>query len=316
MPDVRPLPRALPYAWTILALLAAAEGLNEIFDLPGRNALYEGWVHDVVIVCAAVLCLLRARHEPLGRSAWLAFGLGLSCWALGDVLWSILYEGQANPPYPTVCDLFWLAWYPFTAVGMALLVRLRVVGFELHRWMDGLAVMLIVLIPGFALLLQPVAEHTDDTTLATIVDFSYPILDVVLLGAMLGIYGLLDWRPTKMWLALGAGCTLIVISDAWFAVDQARDDTTQGEFGVTLTIGALIIAFAAWRSSPHPHLHRESHGWRAIALPLAAQLLAGAIQVYGLFEELGVTERIVTLLVLFIVSVQIIVTRPRLDAQS
>lgn len=316
MPEPRPLPRALPYLWVGLAILAALEGLNGLVDLPGADALYEGWIHGAVLVSAAVLCLIRAHREPLGRGAWLAFGLGLACWAVGDVVWSILWENNADPPYPTVADLLWLAWYPFTVVGLWQLIRLRVVDFELHRWMDGLAVMLTVLIPAFTLILQPVAEETSDTTLAAIVDFSYPILDILLVGAILGIYGLLDWRPTRMWLALGFGIALIAVSDVWSAVDQARDDQSQGDFGVTFILGALIIAFCAWHASPHPHAHRESHGWRAIALPLAAQAVAAAIQVYGLFAELGIIERFATLGVLAIVSLQIIATRPRSDAEG
>jgi hypothetical protein len=316
LPERRPLPRILPYLWVALAFLAALEGLDDLFDLPGADAVYEGWVHGTVLTAAAVLCLVRAHREPLGRAAWLAFGIGLACWAIGDVVWSVIWEGDQNPPYPTFADVLWLAWYPFTAFGLWLLIRLRVVDFELHRWMDGLAVMLTVLIPAFAILLQPVAEETNDTTLATIVDFSYPVLDILLVGAILGIYGLLDWRPTGMWLALGFGIGVIAISDAWSAVDQARDDQAQGGFGVTFLVGALIIALCAWHSSPHPHEHVESRGWRAIALPLAAQALAAAIQVYGLFDELGVIERVATLFVLAIVSVQIIATRPRDDAAA
>jgi hypothetical protein len=47
-------------------------------------------------------------------------------------------------------------------------------------------------------------------------------------------------------------------------------------------------------------------------LPLLAQALAASIQVYGLFfGDLGHSERILTLIVLAIASVQIIVARPR-----
>ena len=58
-------------------------------------------------------------------------------------------------------------------------------------------------------------------------------------------------------------------------------------------------------------MHVQPTGWRAIALPLAAQAIAAAIQIYGLFHELGPTERIVTLAVLLIAMVQIVVARPR-----
>ena len=50
---------------------------------------------------------------------------------------------------------------------------------------------------------------------------------------------------------------------------------------------------------------------RAIALALFAQALAIGIQIYAIFREIGRSERIVTIVVLVVASVQIILTRPR-----
>ena len=289
-------------------VLAALEGLHELTGFGGHD-LVDNWLHNVVMVAATGLCIARAIHDPHGRGAWLAFGAALGLWTLGDLTWTLLYSTDADPPYPTIADAMWLAWYPLVAVAIGLLIRTHVTRFELHRWMDGLAVMLIVLIPGFAFVVQPVSESTDDGALSTIVDFSYPILDVVLVGALLGVFSLLAWRPGRAWLALGLGCGLIAISDAALAVKQARDEFG-GDWTFTLTVGAIVITYAAWASAAQDE-GREAYGWRAIALAVAAQVLAGAIQIYGLFHELGPSERIVTLAVLAIATTQIIITRPR-----
>ena len=50
---------------------------------------------------------------------------------------------------------------------------------------------------------------------------------------------------------------------------------------------------------------------RAVALALFAQALAIGIQIYAIFREVGKSERIVTIVVLVVASVQIILTRPR-----
>ena len=52
-------------------------------------------------------------------------------------------------------------------------------------------------------------------------------------------------------------------------------------------------------------------GMRAIALALFAQALAIFIQFYAIFREVGKSERVVTIVVLVVASVQIILTRPR-----
>jgi hypothetical protein len=48
-----------------------------------------------------------------------------------------------------------------------------------------------------------------------------------------------------------------------------------------------------------------------VALALFAQSLAIGIQIYAIFREIGRSERIVTIVVLVVASVQIILTRPR-----
>ena len=126
-------------------------------------------------------------------------------WSCGSIGWSIAYEGKAVVPYPSFADVFWLLWYPCMALGIGLLIRVRIKRFELHRWMDGVAVVLLVLAAGFAIVIQPVARETLQGATATVVDFSYPVLDLLLIGAILGVYGLLGWRPDAMWILLGLG---------------------------------------------------------------------------------------------------------------
>jgi hypothetical protein len=291
--------------------IAALETLHDIGVIGGTPSLFDDWGHGLVLVTATFLCLACAGTAGRHRQAALAFGAGLACWAAGDTWWTLFYENEAHPPFPSVADAFWLAWYPLTAIGIALLIRHHVTTFHLHRWMDGLAMMLIVLTPCAALFLAPAAEASAQDALGTIVVLSYPILDALLVGAVLGVYGLLDWHITKAWLALGLGCVLMAAGDGLFAVQEERNGAVAANYDFTWPIGALLIALAVRLAIDVPASRGESVGWRAIILPLAAQALAAAIQVYGLFHELGNTERLVTLFVLLVSMVQIIVARPR-----
>jgi hypothetical protein len=309
-------PNWLRPVWIGLLVFTALEALNEFGWIGGPSALYQRVIHDSVLAAAAVLILVRAVFEPIARRAWLAFGIATALWCAGEVSWSIVYGGQANPPYPTFSDAFWLLWYPFMAAGMVFLIRVRFRRFEVHRWMDGIAVMLIVLAAGFALVVQPTADHSIHGWLATVVDFSYPVLDVLLLGALLGVYGLLGWKPDAMWIFIGLGIVASTCADAAFAVQQARG-VAEVHYDFLWTLGALLIAYAAWVRTPTVQdEHVQVTGMRAIALALVAQALAIAIQLLAAFEEIGKSERIVTALVLVVASIQIILTRPRSGARS
>ena len=311
--DTLTSPRAFRAVWVVLIALLAVEAAHELLGLIGPETLYETWIHDSIVVASAVLCITRAAREPRERDVWLAFGVGLACWSAGSVLWSALYDGTAHPPYPSWADILWLLWYPFTGLGIALLIRTNVSGFELHRWMDGLAVTLLVLAATFPITLPPVEQYLNTSQLAGIADVSYPVLDTLLLGAILGVFGLMAWRPGKVWMLLGFGCLIMAVADAAFAVQQARGVATENSYDFVWATGALLIAYAAWLPAQRPPRH-ELVGWHAIALPLAAQLFAVGLQTcIVLFPSFDTqTHRIVVLAVLIIATLQMILARPRL----
>jgi hypothetical protein len=308
---VAPQALAMRAVIVVATALVALEALHDIGVIDGGRALFEVWVHDLVVVTAAALCFAYAADAGHDRHASLAFGTGLAAWAAGDVWWTAFYENDPDPPFPTLADALWLSWYPLTALGIALLIRRSVASFHLHRWMDGLAVMLIVLTPCAALFLQPAAEESGRSVVAAMIVVSYPVLDALIIGAVLGVYGLLDWHVTRAWLLLGVGCGLMAMGDGLFAVQQTRASAVEASYDFTWSAGALCIALAVRMAVDVPAARPEPLGWRAIVLPLAAQALAAGIQIYGLFYELGNTERLVTLFVLLVAMVQIIVSRPR-----
>jgi len=310
-------PAWLSLVWLVLAVLVVLEAANEIFGLGGPHYIYETWLQDVALTATAVLILARAAYEPTARRAWLAFGLAAASWAIGNIAWGIVYGGRANAPYPSFADVLWLLWYPLMIVGVATLIQLRVKNFELHRWMDGIAVVLVVLVAGSAFVLQPVANHDHQGTVAAVVDFSYPVLDILLMGSLLGVYGLLGWHPDRMWLLLGAGTLMITISDATFAVLQSRGIENDNHYEFISTLGAVLLAYAAWVRVPQRERPVERvTGLRAVALPLAAQALAIGVQIYAFFRPENGSEEVVTLVVLVVASIQIVLTRPRAEPDN
>jgi hypothetical protein len=308
------VPFPLSYVWLVLVVLTILEAANDLFDVAGPHWLYDNWIHSAILAVCAALVLGRAVYEPVARRAWLAFGAALFLWFVGSAAWSAIYAGQANAPYPSFADVFWLAWYPLVAVGLFYLIRVRVPQFELHRWMDGIAVTLLVLAVGFALVIQPAAQHKTVGTLAASVAFIYPVVDVLLIGAVLGVYGLLGWRPDTMWVLIGLAVVSTSVADAVFAVQetQARAVVSGNSYDFVWTAGAVLLALAAWARAPDAEASPEAvTGMRAVALALFAQALAIGIQIYAIFREIAKSERIVTIVVLVVASAQIILTRPR-----
>ena len=313
--ELMTVPLFINFVWLVLGVLVVLEVLNDLFDVAGPGWLYDNWIHPVVLGASAALVLARAAFEPVARKAWTAFGIGLLLWFIGNAAWTALYASQPVQPYPSFADALELTWYPLMALGIYYLIRVRVPQFELHRWMDGIAVMLVVLAAGFALVIQPAADHRTVSDLATFVAFVYPVLDVLLIGAILGVYGLLGWRPDTMWILIGLAVVSSAGADAVFAVQEAgkTQAVVSGDtYDFIWTLAAVLLALAAWVRAPEANEHPEPvTGMRAVALALFAQALAIGIQIYAIFREVGRSERVVTIVVLVVASVQIILTRPR-----
>jgi hypothetical protein len=256
----------------LVALYAAHQGLG----LGGRgvDVLFDEWINDGLLWFSAAACVAAALRESRSRAAWLLVALALASWATGDTIWSVRFGDTAAPPSTSISDVFWLAWYLLIVAALVLLVRERVPGFELHRWIDGIAVMLLVATPWVALFLQPVAEHSSSSGLAVVLDFTYPLGDVILVGAVLGVFVLMDWRPGRMWLALGLALAAMGVADAISSVNALAHSHDRGVYDAAWAGAAILVAYAAWQPHPGRLERREVTGLRATALAIAAQALA------------------------------------------
>jgi hypothetical protein len=299
--------------WLTFGLLTAVYAAHEGFGLGGSatNELFDQWLNDVLLWAAAGMCLAGAVRSTRSRAPWLLVSLALASWAAGDTIWSLRFGDSSHTPLTSASDVLWLAWYPLIIAALALLVRDRVPVFDLHRWIDGVVIVLIVATPWLAFVLQPVADHSGASTLSDLVDFAYPIGDAIVIGATLGVYVLMAWRPGRMWLALGFGLAAMGLADAVYSVQALGQAYRGGAYDAAWIAGAFFVAYAAWEPHPGRLEPREVTGWQAVALPVAAQILAASIQFYGIFEEIPTIERALTVAVLLIATVQIVVTRPR-----
>jgi hypothetical protein len=296
-----------------MAILVALYAAHQALGLGGHGAddIFDRWVNGVLLWGAAIACAAGALRAERGRVAWWLAALALISWAIGDTLWSIRFGHAAAPPATSLSDVFWLAWYPLIIAALVLLIRERVAGFEFHRWIDGIAVMLLVATPWVALFLQPVAEHSGASGLTVAVDFAYPLGDALLVGTVLGVFAVMDWHPGRMWLTLGVALAVMGVADAISSVDALAHVHDRGVYDAAWAGAAVLVAYAAWLPHPGRLDRRELIGWRAIILAVAAQVLAASIQTYAIFDEIPESERILTVIVLMIATVQIVITRPR-----
>lgn len=310
------MPTPVVVLGAVLVVGVVLEAVHDIRVHPASSPdgpFFDDWLHDFLILASAGLCFAgAARHSRDGR-AWTCAALALLSLGLGEVVWGLLYtDVDADAiPYPNVVDAFDLLSYPLFLAALVVIVRRRVPSIELHRWLDGVVVVLVVATPMVALVLTPVLRAAPPDLPGQIVTLAYPFGDLVLIGTLLGALPMLSWRVEASWFLLGVGLLCLTLGDAAYASSALDAVYHNGPLDFLWSAGSVAIALAAWLPAAEIWEPSEVYGWRAIVLPLGAQLFAAATQVLGYFVELPSSERLLTIAILAIAAAQIVISRPR-----
>ena len=309
------VPLPLSYLWLVLAVLTVLEALNDLFGFAGPHWLYDNWIHNVVLGICAVLVLARAAYEPIARPAWLAFGVALLLWFVGSTAWAVAYAGQPDAAVPVV-RRHPLAGLVPAGRGRDLLSdpspRSPVRAAPLDGRDRGDAAG-----PGRGV--RPRDSAGDGAQ-----DGRAPGRGrrLRLPGARRAAH---RGRPRRLRAARLEARHHVAADRTGHRQHVRRRCGLRGPGGRRPCgrLGQpLRLHLDGGRAPPRPRrVGRELPkptgnpeavtGMRAVALALFAQALAIGIQLYAIFREVGRSERVVTIVVLVVASVQIILTRPR-----
>jgi diguanylate cyclase len=155
--------RAVLYALGALTGLGVLAYAAHIALSPGPDGLddfFQDWVYCGATVGAGVMCLLRGIAIRKERLAWILMGAGLLSWAGGDVTWTLLLANDPNPPYPSVSDFLYLAFYPASYASLLLVARSRAELFRSSLWLDGAIAALTMAAVIATLAFQPIVDAT------------------------------------------------------------------------------------------------------------------------------------------------------------
>jgi two-component system cell cycle response regulator len=270
----------------------------------GLNDLATNWIYYVVILGSGVIVLIRAALVRRDRLAWTLIGVGACSSGVAEIVYTLAYAELKHPPYPSIADALWLAYYPFIAAGVLVLAR-RVVGkVGLSLALDG-AIAAIGAAALAAAFLGPSFvgyRHTDTIELA--VNLAYPLGDMLLLGGIAGAAVLIGWRRDFVFLALGLVAT--VLADLIYVHQEATTGYVAGTMiDIGWTVSAALIAFAAWQPVRADARRPLSHA-RSIALPMLIALCAVGLTAYDHFHRLPDIALVMASTTLFLALVRLL----------
>jgi two-component system, cell cycle response regulator len=251
----------------------------------GARGFFQDWVYNALVLSAAMSCLLRGILSRAERARWLSLGGGLLCLFGGELYYTLHLSHLENPPYPSLADGLYLAFYPAGYAALVLFAPRASRHLRANLWLDGLVSSLAVAALA-ALLLQPIAESTGGDRLDVATTLAYPLADVTLLVFVVGLLALNAWKPSRSWTLIAAGLVTMAVADGIFLLQSANGTYVEGQALDALWPAAvLLLGYAAWQPSVRDSTRLE--GWRLLAMPALFALLPVGLLVYGNFEPLN-----------------------------
>lgn len=210
------------------------------------------WVDDLATVgaalLAAALCLrAAARCDARLRRFWLLLGAAAGAWALAEGTWGVYDLLVGDVPVVSLADVGYLAAIPLAIAALVSHPALHGSPERKARTLlDGLTVAVALLFLSWTLVLGPLWESADTTTLEGVVALSYPVGDVVLLFfVVLAVRGMTRGDCAPLWCLLG-GLLAMSLSDTLYAyLTGVKDFDSGGALDAGWFAGYLGIALGA-----------------------------------------------------------------------
>lgn len=192
-------------------------------------------------------------RESVGRQ-WLLMGLGVTSFAIGDLIWMWLELFRGVDPYPSAADVFYPLQYVFFAAAVVLAIR-SYRGFVDIRpalaW--GAAVAVTSVAAVYLILLEPyiLPAGTDElSALAKFVSILYPVGDVLFMltpavTLALVIQRLGAGRFGWPWWFVVAGAFVFSLTDSFYAYADWAGIGTTAALDLGWIAAQLLFAVAA-----------------------------------------------------------------------
>jgi diguanylate cyclase (GGDEF)-like protein/PAS domain S-box-containing protein len=181
----------------------------------------------VGIAAAGALAVGIRAHRPACPSAWRLLFAGFALLVAGDLMWDIGalqlgVRGSANP----VATLLYLSGYPCLLLAVLKLARARTPDAPGRTLIDGLAAAAAALVPCWQFLIAPALHGLHGSVLERTGVVAFPLVDLLLVGALASILCTTRFRGTALWLLLG-GLAITLAADMIF-LGQLHTGTVAG----------------------------------------------------------------------------------------
>jgi len=282
--------RDRPEVVALLALLAAYLSWLALGWIPGGEQelqiLFLAPI-DALVIYAAWRASRRCGEAPRLRLFWMSIAVAWTAELFADLTLAVYDIGLNDPTFPSLADVFFLAFYPLLLVALLRVPAAPETSFQRLRIALDCAA---VIVGGGAAVWYFVLGHTvidgGHGVFATSVSIAYPIGDLILLGAL--ALAILRPGPAALRIPLrliALGLVTLIVADMVYGYAQLHGEYSPGDPVDTLYVlmaVPFVLAAVAQRRLRSGDPEGEARGAPAVSSRASPLPLLGLAIGFGI----------------------------------
>ncbi|MET0954387.1 MAG: EAL domain-containing protein [Cryobacterium sp.] len=214
--------------------------------LPGDtfSVVVDGWLGSLTQFVPAVVCWMalgrtRTRRLQVGFAA-----AAVTSFSLANAYYIVSLAGARSLPFPSPADAGYLLFYPLTLVALVALVYRQLPRLPWLVILDS-AMGALGSAAVLAVVLSPVVDAALEgpVSIASMFAVAYPLFDLVLVAAIVGIAATRGLAAGRRWGFLVAGLVVFTAADVTYALRVSSGDYIIGTpLDVGWAIGLTLLA--------------------------------------------------------------------------
>ncbi|MCW2620746.1 MAG: domain S-box protein, partial [Frankiales bacterium] len=253
--EAGPAVRALTVAVVAIGVLFSLTTVPGVRDGPTFWVPVDGWLQGTGYALMSLLAIARAVLVREHRFIWSVVAAAVTARSLGFLVYFSVVRGLVPQPYPSVSDAFWLLGTLLFLVSMAERSRRFSHGLSRLLVLDALMAGLTVSALAVITLRETVSTLTGPRVpeRALVVNLVYPVLDVVALVLIAGLFAA-GFRPRPSEALVIAGIGIYSVVEVVYLYELANGLFHPGTYLSALSyLGTLLPCLGAWaRRTPFP----------------------------------------------------------------
>lgn len=260
------------------------------------NPIVDGLLGFLVVWVPATVCWLAVRRAPVRRANVVLAAAAVTSFAAGDTYFVAVTGAGLSLPFPSLADLGYLAFYPLMLAALAVPVMRQWNHMAWPVILDG-AVGSLGSAAILAVVLDPILGEAvgGQISAPTAVAVAYPMFDLLLVAAFVGIGASQGRAVGRRWSLLVLGLVIFAATDIVYALLELNGEyDVGGAVDAGWAVGLALIAL--WiEGMARPGSERSYSVWSIPSQTVPTIATAAAVAVLVLGSQMRVSTLAVVL---------------------